>query len=95
VTALFTRPIQFEESWHRLQPGDQVDNSVDMAEDWCTVARLGQHAQDKGNEDAPDDFYCGGDCEGVIFFTDDDCAFAFHIRPGVEVFVRFPVEAGR
>jgi hypothetical protein len=89
---LYTRSIQIDNQWFRLQPGDQVDNLGD----WCTVARLGEHAEDKDVEDAPDDAYCEGNCDGVIFFADDDCAFAFHVREASdEVHARFPVEVSR
>ena len=89
----YTRRIRIDEHYYEIQPGDQVDNSRDFSEDWCTVARIGTHVQDECIEDAPDDYYCEGKCAAVIFFEDEDCAFAFHIRPGDEVYARFPMAA--
>jgi hypothetical protein len=86
----YSRSIQIDDQWFRLQPGDQVDNLGD----WCTVERLGSHAEDKDNEDGPDESYCEGNCDGVIFFEDDDCAYAFHVHEATdEVHARFPAAA--
>jgi hypothetical protein len=93
ITTQFSRSIQIDDQWIRLQPGDQVDNSLELAAEWCTVARLGSHGEDEGNDDADDDRFCEGNCEGVIFFEEDDYAFAFHVRPGDEIHVRFPMVA--
>jgi hypothetical protein len=93
ITAQYTRRIRIDEHYYEIQAGDQVDNSTDLESDWCTVARIGTHADDRDIEDAPDDYYCEGNCAAVFFFEDDDCAFAFHVRPGVEIYARFPVAA--
>jgi hypothetical protein len=87
----YTRAIRIDQHFYEIAPGDQVDNSTDLDRDWCTVARIGKHDDDRDIEDAPDDRYCTGDCDAVIFFEDDDYAFAFHVRPSDEVFARFPV----
>lgn len=92
IETLYSRPIRFEEQLFRLEPGDQVDNSLDLDRDWCTFARLGTHAEDTGIEDAPDDRYCDGNCSEVIFFAADEHAYAWHVRASDEIEVRFPME---
>jgi hypothetical protein len=75
---------------HKVKPGDQVDTSPDREPLWCTVERVGTHAEDLANVDA-----CIGVCVVVFFFVPvDDCP-PLHVREGVELFTRFPVGGAR
>lgn len=82
----YSRPIEIDLSTVSLDPGDQVDISLDDGEpDWVTVDRIGSHVHDRSR--------CDGDCVAVIWFQGCICAIPWHVVAGEQVSARFLVGA--
>lgn len=84
---LYSRRIRIDEHYYELQPGDQVDISLELEPEWATVVRIDGHVDDRSR--------CDGDCECVIYFEGSIGTIPWHVSASDEVYARFPVGGDR
>jgi hypothetical protein len=93
MTITYTRSIRVDgQSIFELQPGDQVDMSINLDQDWCTVERTSHSCTDDSQDGTPEGDYCAGNCHFVVFFEAEDYTLPLHVHEDDEVYARFAAE---